>query len=295
MKKIGKILFVAIFCFVLLFTAVSYADVGSFDRYDSGGSYSGSSYSGSSDYSGGSSGFFFIFGNPTVIIIILIVIIVINLLSKRKNVDTYQPVTINKSQQEYEDSTIAINNIKEIDPNFSSELFKSWAKEVYVKLQAAWSEKDWTQIRPFESNNLFEQHQKQLNEFINNKTTNKMERVSVTNAYITDFYEQGDKEFIKVLLKAVQLDYIIEDETGRVVAGNKYEDRHMKYTMIFERKGGVKTKQGEDKLTTTNCPSCGAPSQVTTSGQCQYCNSIITTGEHGWVLTNLEGSRDIKN
>ena len=25
------------------------------------------------------------------------------------------------------------------------------------------------------------------------------------------------------------------------------------------------------------------------SGKCEYCGSIITTGEHDWVLSNLEG------
>ena len=37
-----------------------------------------------------------------------------------------------------------------------------------------------------------------------------------------------------------------------------------------------------------NCPNCGAPTQITSSGKCEYCGSIITTGEHSWALSNLE-------
>ena len=42
---------------------------------------------------------------------------------------------------------------------------------------------------------------------------------------------------------------------------------------------------------TISCPNCGAPTKITSSGKCEYCGSIITTGEHGWVLDKLEGYR----
>ena len=37
-----------------------------------------------------------------------------------------------------------------------------------------------------------------------------------------------------------------------------------------------------------NCPNCGAPTQITSAGKCEYCGSVITTGEYSWVLSNLE-------
>mgnify|MGYP004458475247 FL=1 len=54
------------------------------------------------------------------------------------------------------------------------------------------------------------------------------------------------------------------------------------------RKTGVKTKPGENTVNTTNCPNCGAPTKITSSGECEYCGSVITTGEYDWVLTGLE-------
>ena len=53
------------------------------------------------------------------------------------------------------------------------------------------------------------------------------------------------------------------------------------------RKKGVKTKEGLSNMSTTNCPNCGAPTQITSAGQCEYCGSVITTGEHDWVLTDI--------
>ena len=44
------------------------------------------------------------------------------------------------------------------------------------------------------------------------------------------------------------------------------------------------TEGGNSKF----CPNCGAPTQITSSGKCEYCGSIITKGEHSWALSNLE-------
>ena len=84
-------------------------------------------------------------------------------------------------------------------------------------------------------------------------------------------------------------DYVIEDSSKKVIQGNPDVDMHMTYRLTFIRKAGVKTKEGTNSKSTTNCPNCGAPTKVTSSGQCEYCGSVITTGEHDWVLSNLEG------
>ena len=85
------------------------------------------------------------------------------------------------------------------------------------------------------------------------------------------------------------IDYIIDDATKKVLEGNPDVDQYMTYRLTFIRKAGVKTKQGKESKSTTNCPNCGAPTEITSSGQCEYCGSVITTGEHDWVLANLEG------
>ena len=41
-----------------------------------------------------------------------------------------------------------------------SKFFKAFAKTTFIKLQNAWTARDWKIIRPFESNELFEQHKR---------------------------------------------------------------------------------------------------------------------------------------
>ena len=81
-------------------------------------------------------------------------------------------------------------------------------------------------------------------------------------------------------------DYVT-DETGKVLESDPNKDWYMEYTMTFNRKVGVKTQAGLSNKSTTNCPNCGAPTTVTSSGKCDYCKSVITTGEHDWVLSDI--------
>ena len=171
---------------------------------------------------------------------------------------------------------------------FNKEEFISNVKSLFVKLQQAWTDRDWSVIRVFETNELFEQHHKQLQDYIDRKQINKMERICVKSAQLADFKQTGDKDILTVILKSRMVDYIIDEETGKVLKGDKVTDRHSTYKLEFIRKTGVKTKPGSNQINTTNCPNCGAPTQITSSGKCEYCGSVITTGEHSWALANLE-------
>lgn len=276
---------------IMLVTQV-HADVGGIQRYDSSSSSSGS-YS-SSDWDSGSSS-----GSGSISLgglIIFAIIIAISIYIKKhggnindlNSVDGITKMATNMLN--LDDNTKAVaEQIRENDPMFSEDNFLSWTKEVFIKLQNAWTKKDWKIIRPFESNELFEQHNSQLQEFIDKGRTNIVERINVTNATLYSFKQDGDKETLKVTLKAVMRDYIIDDQTKKVLEGNPNVDQYMTYRLTFIRKNGVKTKQGTSNKSTTNCPNCGAPTQITSAGQCEYCGSVITTGEHDWVLANLEG------
>ena len=86
-------------------------------------------------------------------------------------------------------------------------------------------------------------------------------------------------------------DYIIDETTSKVLKGDKQTERVNTYLLTFIRKDGVKTMPGTIEVNTTNCPNCGAPTLITSSGKCEYCGSVLTTGEYNWVLSNLERER----
>lgn len=307
-NKIKKI--ITIFLILLIINSVTYftnADVGSFDRYDSGGSsWSGSSggssyssssgsysYSGlsSSGYSGGD------FGTIEIIILFIIVIsIVITAMNKKnrrndmynRNRKFFESVNrINNREIECYDPNL-IKKIKAVDPEFNEEKFLTFAKNLYVRLQNAWTERNWEPMRTYESVELFEQHRLQLQAYIDTNRINVVDRIAVNYAKLYDFKQEGGKDILSINLKATKKDYIIDATTKEVLEGNKIDDRVTVYRMVFERKTGILTETATEELETTNCPNCGAPTNITSSGKCEYCGSLITTDNHDWVLTRLE-------
>ena len=304
LKKILKysLITVAIIFVISIIANVSvFADVGNNNRYDDGGGSSGSS-----DGSGAIGWIIYIlfelFGPiPGLIILIGLIIVVIYLNKKGKLIPMVNKIKQNVNSVNNTLNTsgnVGINNtqavaeqIRQIDPNFSEDKFIGWSREVFVKIQQAWSERNWKIIRPFESQELFSQHSAQLDEYIKNNRINKIEKINVNYCELREFKVDGDKEVLVVELHAIMRDYVVDATTGNVVESDPNKDWYMNYLMTFNRKVGVKTEAGVSNKSTTNCPNCGAPTEITSAGQCEYCKSVITTGEHDWVLSDITSIR----
>lgn len=308
LNRLKKFVIMLITITVIAISSNTFADVGSFDRYDSGSSSSshsssGSSWSSSSSSSSGDSSEFLDWLITFLIIDTrgigaLVVIIIIILIKKYGrnipyNTNTNQHVNVNTTNTSgisKEKSLQVEKEITNVDELFSEEKFISFTKELFVKLQNAWTARDWEPMRLFETPELFEQHKSQVQGYIDTNRINVMDRIAVDYAYLYSFKVTQDKEILEVALKSTMKDYIIDATTKELLEGSKTEDRHTIYKLTFERTKGTKT-QVEDEIKTTNCPNCGAPTKITSAGRCEYCDSIILTGEHGWVLANLEPFR----
>jgi predicted lipid-binding transport protein (Tim44 family) len=209
-------------------------------------------------------------------------------MKKKGLINKTSNVSIQNNIVSSDNTEFVSNQIREIDPKFSSDAFLGWCREVFLKIQQAWSDRKWEEIRPFESNELFSQHNAQLEEYIKNNKINKIEKIAIKKVSLQSFKIDGDKEVLIVNLDAVMRDYVIDEKTNKVLESNPNKDWYMKYEMVFNRKAGVKTEPGLSNKSVTNCPNCGAPTEITSSGKCEYCKSIITTGEHDWVLSDIK-------
>lgn len=288
-------LFVLVFALVVSLSPTVFADAGNNNRYDNSSSSSSSSDGDSYLLNWIIYFLFEMFGPLPGIILCIILLIVFGYLKKTgklKNIQNSINSTITSNYSEsfnqIVDNTISVSEqIRQIDPEFSSDNFLAWTREVFLKIQQAWTDRNWKVIRPFESNELFNTHNSQLNEYIKNHKINVVEKINISNATLREFRQDGDKEVLVVELHAVMRDYVIDEKTKKVLESNPNKDWYMKYLMTFNRKKGVLTKAGTSNKSTTNCPNCGAPTEITSSGQCEYCDSVITTGEHDWVLSDI--------
>ena len=291
LRKLRQYLPFILLAISLLTCLFAFGDVGNQNRYQSSGG------------DGGDGDWGFIIGyliglfieDPVKGMIVLAIILVIYFLRKKKaKKQASDPSFINKqvNNQAQTDTTadysaMVAAQIQTLDPAFSADKFIGFAREVFMKIQEAWTTKDWKPIRPFESETLFNQHKQQLDEYIRLGKTNVVEKIGIKHCSLHSFQEDGDKEVLTVWLNAVMRDYVIDDATKKVLESDPNRDWYMKYEMVFNRKAGVKTDPGRKGNTITNCPNCGAPTEVTSSGQCSYCGSVITNGEHDWVLTDI--------
>lgn len=303
MKKYSKILaLILTFMLALSFTTLTIADVGNFESYDSdfGGSdwsssdwsssdwssdWSSSDYDSSSSGEGGGGGVF------SIIVIIIIIIIICNNKNKPSRPNKPNMTYSNNNNNSSSSPQKVLSDIRAVDEFFNEDKFLAWAKSTFVKLQECWTKRNWEEIRTFETEELFEQHSTQLKRYIEKKQINVMDRIAVNYANLYSFTQDNDKDTLKILLNSSMIDYIKDEETGKILKGDTTTRRNTTYLMTFIRKKGVKTQESGEEMKTSNCPNCGAPTKVTSSGKCQYCGSIITIGKHDWVLSNLEPFR----
>ncbi len=295
-KKI--ILMTMIMAIIVINFVPTFADVGNFNTYDGGfdgGLDSGAGYSDDGDDILALLGWIFWLVKTIGPIPTLVICVVIYLLTNKY----WKTPSYDNSKVEYNSpyghyQTVSKVNcaeeIRKLDPNFSEEKFKSWVGEVFVKLQSAWSQRDWKLARPFETNELFNQHKAQIEEYINNNKINVVERISIQSVRILDYKVENDREILVVELVSKMKDYIVDATSRKVIEGDSNRYWTMSYNLFFERKAGIKTTKTSN-ISTTNCPNCGAPTEITSSGQCEYCGSIITTGDYDWVLANIKSNK----
>ena len=271
----------------LIFMSPISADVGNSFSGGSGGG--GSSFGGG--YSGGGSfglgGLAFFGGGPSMIIVLAIVMLIFAAISSKnnRNGNNTNSMPIHPRSTRVCNEPQAIQNIQAIDPNFSADGFKAYASEVFITLQEAWEAKSWKAVRPLESNALFNVHNRQIQEYIDMNKTDHMNMQNIREVTIAQFREDGNQEVLVVRLYASLLNYVTDDTSGKIIEGSDSEYVHRTYCLEFIRSKGVKTEVNKS-LNVTNCPNCGAPTNITSSGECEYCHSVITNGNYGWVLNN---------
>lgn len=278
---------------VLLVTQPILADVGNNVDYSSGGG--GSSSGGSSSYSYSVDPytmmllFRWIAREPWLLIPIVIVIFFVVHSNRGTRGGQYQQAP-RPDYRSYDAMPQAqkgsLNHLFEADPNFSEQMLVSKVNNMFMRLQLAWMNKKWEEARPFETDALFATHKMQLDQYIANKRTNRIEDIAILNTDILKYYTRGDFEYLDVAIKARFVDYVVEDEKGQLVKGDRFHPVHMQYIWKLVRKQGVPTNDAH--VEATACPNCGANLSINQAGRCEYCDSIVTKGDFDWVLSEIE-------
>lgn len=176
--------------------------------------------------------------------------------------------------------------IQKQDKEFNAAEFIMFSNKVFKEIEAAWCAKNLETVREYMHTNLYNATNRQLEQIVQRGITYHYENITLDSAYLNSYVRDGQFEYLTVYLAASMVDYQTEDATGSIVKGDKSTIWKQRYTMKYMRTVGV-TTSGAGQTTTGQCPNCGAPLELSASGECKYCGSVITTGVHTWVLSDF--------
>lgn len=273
---------------------------GGFD-FDSGSSFDSDF---DTDYSGGTSFVPVPCGGGWVgFVIFIIVIIVISAIVKkakrnlRNNPDFKSGIQQMKQAVSGMTGTAGTNvanvpaelaKLKQKDPNFNEQSFQDYAQNAFYKIQEAWEQQDLSIARPYLTDQLLQRYTNQINDIQSRGEKNVLENMVVGHMDITGIRSDAEYDYITLKIDASAADYTT-DSSGKIIRGDKKIRPFSEY-WTFLRKGTVKTDDKKGFKANT-CPNCGAPLQVNATGQCEYCNTIVTSGDYDWVLSEIEQAR----
>lgn len=127
------------------------------------------------------------------------------------------------------------------DENFNLEKFLNWAKNIFLTLENAFSQRDWQKIFTFESKELFEEHNAQIQELISLGRVNIKDNINIIDAYLHKLVIDENSENLTVSVRATMNNYIVDEASGNIITGKKEEVFDTIYQMTFVRTNGIKT------------------------------------------------------
>ena len=319
MKRFGVVLLVLalVLCVCLLGPRLLKkvgADLGGFsggsDYGGSGGSDWGSgssSWDSGSDWSSGSSGwdddgngfFFFPVGSSSdsgdgggfgnLLFYVVLILILIMIFSRKAQ---HQPApnagTAAGAQQTPGSKLMPMSEYAKLDPNFSESDLREKLSNVYVQMQNGCTARNIESLRPYFTDALYQQFDRQIKSLVASRRINRVDRIAVLDVVLRGWFQEGGDDHLVALLKTRITDYIVDEDTGKVISGSDTAEKFMTYEWDLSRPTGTVTEQAGE-VTERHCPNCGAPLSVNESAKCPYCDTVLTFQDHDWTIYAVKG------
>ncbi len=168
------------------------------------------------------------------------------------------------------------------NPHFDWDRLSARIRHIFVALQAAWSERDWEEARPYVSDQLFQMLNYWIAEYKRQHLRNVLEDVRVESVDLVKVSTDAFYDALTFRIFAGMRDTTI-DEQGKLVCGSRSPRRFSEYWTFIRRRGASAKGYGDKQ-----CPNCGAALKINMAGVCEYCRGKVTSGEFDWVLSRIE-------
>jgi predicted lipid-binding transport protein (Tim44 family) len=143
--------------------------------------------------------------------------------------------TIDRDLEDYQQG---LDAIRMMDAGFTPVRFAAHARDMFVRLQAAWSARDLAPVRAELTDELAASLQTDIDHLKAQRRTNRLERVMVESAEPTEAWQETGQDFVTIRFRASALDYTLDDATGAVVEGSQTSPASFEEFWTFTRPVG---------------------------------------------------------
>jgi predicted lipid-binding transport protein (Tim44 family) len=112
-----------------------------------------------------------------------------------------------------------IGYIRGMDASFDPVGFAGWAKGTFIDIQAAIVRRDLSAVQDRLTPQEFARLQGQCDQLRGARRTNRIERVQIGSAEVSEAWQEGGQDWVTVYLAVSLVDYTVDDATGAVVEG----------------------------------------------------------------------------
>lgn len=179
--------------------------------------------------------------------------------------------------------------LREVDPAFDTEAFKREVRASFTAVQTAWGQGDPRLSRAHLSSGVLRRFMGQLELMKREGVRNVMSDLQIHGVTLLDVQVTPWVHAIDVAIEASARDadvaLTLPPDRVSSTLGLKEPTRFIE-VWSYVRRPDVKS-HADGGLFQQRCPSCGAPFPGGSSVECAFCNAVVNSGIHGWVLVEI--------
>jgi uncharacterized membrane protein len=185
--------------------------------------------------------------------------------------------------------SVSLDILRARDPGLTEESIVAHVRPMADMLRGAWSGGDMRPARAFVSDGVFSRFQVQLALMVQENRRNVMSDARVLVVTIEAVEDAAPLDVVHVRMTAEARDTEVPMNASPEQIQRALSQARVKpYTEVWSlvRRSGAQTKSA-DFAVGRACPSCGAPLDQGEIIKCKYCQALVCSGEHDWVLAEI--------
>ncbi|MHC4871062.1 MAG: TIM44-like domain-containing protein [Planctomycetota bacterium] len=176
-----------------------------------------------------------------------------------------------------------LNSLTGRDPEFSIQALEDTASVMFYRQMTSWRTKKIGSLKKVASEEYCSSFQERLN--YGQKGTRTFPVQAAVGSVETLGIAGDGKTDTALCLIRWSASRMVEDKSGKTEKQNGATISN--HVFFISRSSSAKTGE-QDKLSSSHCPSCGAPESASESNSCEYCGAALGKEEASWVLTDVQ-------